>query len=116
MSYNVLEYKGYHGSVEYSPEDRCFFGKVHGIRALITYEGTDVDSIEKEFRASVDEYLDLCDKEGIKPEKEYSGLFQVRVSPDAHRELALKAECEGKKLNTVVAEAIASYIASSENK
>ena len=109
MNYNVLEYKGYRGSVEYSPADRCFFGKVYGIRALVTYEGNDVESIEREFRASVDEYLELCNKEGIVPEKEYSGVFQVRISPEAHRDLAAKAEIEGKKLNTIVAEALESY-------
>lgn len=27
----VLAYKGYHGSMEYSEEDSCFFGKVAGI-------------------------------------------------------------------------------------
>ena len=106
MSDNVLEYKGYHGSVEYSAPDRCFYGKVIGTRALVIYEGTDVDTIEREFQASVDEYLALCEREGLSPEREYSGLFQVRVSPEVHRELAIKAETSGKKLNTVVAEAL----------
>ena len=111
MSNSALTYKGYRGSVEFSAADRCFFGKVLGIRALITYEGTDADSIEREFQASVDEYLELCAEEGIAPEKEYSGLFQVRVSPETHRELAIKAETNGKKLNTIVAEALERYIA-----
>ena len=109
MNYNVLEYKGYHGSVEYSSADRCFFGKVYGIRALVTYEGTDVESIEQEFRSSVDSYLELCEKEGIIPEKEYTGVFQVRISPETHKELAAQAEANGKKLNTIVAEALESY-------
>ena len=69
--YNALEYKGYHGSVEYSAADRCFFGKILGIRSCILFEGTDVDSIEKDFRESVDEYLSYCEKKGITPEKEY---------------------------------------------
>ena len=109
MSDTALEYKGYHGSVEYSAPDRCFFGKVLGIRALVTYEGLDVDTIESEFQTSVDEYLSLCEKEGISPEKEYSGIFQVRVSPEVHRELAIKAESSGKKLNTIAAEALEQY-------
>jgi len=110
MSENLLEYKGYCGSVEYSAPDRCFYGKILGIRSLVTYEGTDVDTIEKEFKISVDEYLDLCENEGISPEKTYSGIFQVRVSPETHRGLAAKAEASGKKLNTVVAEALEHYI------
>jgi len=110
MSDSVLEYKGYFGSVEYSAPDRCFYGKMLGVRALVTYEGRDVDSIEKEFMASVDDYLALCEQEGIVPEKTYSGLFQVRVSPETHKGLAAIAEKSGKKLNTVVAEALESYV------
>lgn len=36
---NTMEYKGYVGSVEFSEEDGLFYGKVMGIRALISYEG-----------------------------------------------------------------------------
>lgn len=37
---DYLEYKGYKGSVEYSKEDNCLFGKVQGLpKALILYEG-----------------------------------------------------------------------------
>jgi predicted HicB family RNase H-like nuclease len=107
---NTLEYRGYHGSVEYSTPDRCLHGRILGIRALVTYEGVDTDSIEAAFRASVDDYLALCEAEGITPEKEYSGLFQVRVPPQTHRNLALKAEASGKKLNTVVGEALDRYL------
>ena len=35
---NTMEYKGYVGSVEFSEEDGLFYGKVMGIRALISYE------------------------------------------------------------------------------
>ena len=111
MSDNTLEYAGYRGSVEYSASDHCFYGKVLGIRALVTYEGADANSIEHEFRVSVDEYLALCEQEGIAPEREYSGVFQVRVSPKTHRELVQTAEASGRKLNTVVAEALERYIA-----
>ena len=39
---NTMEYKGYVGSVEFSEADGLFFGKVMGIRALVSYEGTNV--------------------------------------------------------------------------
>jgi ABC-2 type transport system ATP-binding protein len=35
-----MEYKGYVGSVEFSENDGVFYGKVQGIRSLISYEGT----------------------------------------------------------------------------
>ena len=37
---NTIEYKGYIGSIEFSPEDGVFFGKVQGVKALISYEGS----------------------------------------------------------------------------
>ncbi|MCL1895521.1 MAG: type II toxin-antitoxin system HicB family antitoxin [Clostridiales bacterium] len=70
---NVLEYKNYHGSVEYSAADRVFHGKLLGIRSLVSFEGKDVDSLEKDFIEAVDDYLDLCERHGLDPEKEYSG-------------------------------------------
>ena len=33
----VLDYKGYTGSVNYSCEDNCFFGSILGIRDLVSY-------------------------------------------------------------------------------
>ena len=38
-----LKYKGYTGSVEYSEEDNCLYGKVQGMsKHAITYEGNDL--------------------------------------------------------------------------
>ena len=46
---DYLEYKGYLGSVEYSAEDDCLFGKVIGIRGLISYEGNSVSELKKDY-------------------------------------------------------------------
>jgi predicted HicB family RNase H-like nuclease len=110
MINNALEYKGYHGSVEYSAPDHCFHGRILGIRSFILYEGVDADSIEQDFHEAVDDYLDLCKSKGLEPEKEYSGTFQVRIAPDTHRELMLQAEARGKKMNAVVSEALDRYV------
>jgi predicted HicB family RNase H-like nuclease len=65
----TLQYKGYDGSVEYSPEDRLLHGSLLGIRDAVIYEGSDVDSLESNFRAAVDEYLAFCAEEGRAPER-----------------------------------------------
>ena len=82
---NTMEYKGYLGSVEFSEGDGCFFGKVMGIRALISYEGTNAKELVEDFHAAVDDYLALCEAEGTAPEKAYKGSFNVRVSPELHK-------------------------------
>lgn len=63
----TLQYKGYDGSVEYSAEERVLHGSLMGIRDAIAYEGVDVDSLESNFRAAVDEYLAFCEEEGKSP-------------------------------------------------
>jgi hif-contiguous protein B len=53
----VFEYRGLLGSVCYSREDQCFFGKILGILGLITYEAGSIAELEKEFRFAVDDFL-----------------------------------------------------------
>ncbi len=65
----VLQYKDYIGSVELSPEDGILYGKVLGIRALISYEGTTVSELISDFQGAIDDYLEMCSEEGIAPEK-----------------------------------------------
>lgn len=53
-----LKYKDYTGSVEFSYEDNCFFGKVQGLHGtLISYEGSTIDELRADFEGAVDDYL-----------------------------------------------------------
>ena len=56
----TMNYKGYVGSIEFSEADGIFYGKVQGIRSLISYEGADMKELEEEFHSAVDDYLVLC--------------------------------------------------------
>ena len=76
-----LKYKGYTGSVEYSEEDKCLFGKVQGMaKDSITYEGSTVEELTKDFEEAIDDYLALCEEKGIEPRKPYSGVLNVRLA------------------------------------
>ena len=88
---NTMEYKGYVGSVEFSEEDGLFYGKVMGIRALISYEGTTAHELVDDFHGAVEDYLALCEAEGKEPEKAYKGSFNVRISPELHKQAAIFA-------------------------
>lgn len=52
--------KGCVGSVEFSDEDGVFFGKVQGVRSLISYEEETREALQADFREAVDAYLELC--------------------------------------------------------
>ncbi len=103
---SFMEYKGYQGSVHYNDEDRVLYGKVMFVPALISYEGTDVDSLTKSFREAVDDYLELCAERGEQPAKPFKGSFNVRVTPELHQRAVEFATANGRKLNSVVSEAI----------
>ncbi|MCD8122089.1 MAG: type II toxin-antitoxin system HicB family antitoxin [Clostridiales bacterium] len=103
---NTMNYKGYVGSVEFSENDGVFFGKVMGIRALISYEGETAKELVEDFHGAVDDYLELCKEEGIEPEKAYKGSFNVRISPELHREAAIFAATNQISLNSFVEKAV----------
>ena len=112
---NTMEYKGYIGSVEFSEADQILFGKVQGIHSLISYEGTTVSELIKDFRGAVDDYLDLCSSEGTVPEKAYKGSFNVRFKdPELHKKAAVYAYNHNMSLNSVVEESVAEYLVSRE--
>ena len=60
---NTIQYKGYVGSVEFSEEDEIFYGKVMGVRSLISYEGENEKELLNDFHNAVDDYLKACVKE-----------------------------------------------------
>lgn len=107
---DMMTYKGYHGTVSYSDEDKVFIGKVDAIRDLVSYEGTDVQSLQAAFEEAVDDYLDLCAAQGREPAKPYKGSFNVRTGSELHRKLALLARKRHKNLNAVVVEALQQYV------
>ena len=107
---SVMEYKGYVGSVEFSQEDAVFFGKVQGIRALISQEGKDAKGLLKDFHSAVDDYLALCKVQNIAPEKAYKGSFNVRISPELHKQAAIAAMAEQISLNSLVESSIRQFV------
>lgn len=104
---NTMEYKGYLGSVEFSEEDALFYGKVLGIRALISYEGSNARELVADFHDAVDDYLELCAQQGKEPERAYKGSFNVRISPELHKQAVVAALAHNMTLNSFVESSIA---------
>lgn len=107
---NLLSYKNYNGTVEYSEEDVCLYGKVIGLKSLISYEGNSIQELKKDFEDAIDGYLQDCRERNIEPEQPYKGTFNVRIGPELHRDIAVYAIEHGKTLNAVVAEAIGNMV------
>ncbi len=75
----LLEYKGFKGSSEFSSEDDCYFGKLLDVgQDLIMYEGKTLEGLEKDFRETVDEYIDLCER--VEKRKKKTSLYIAKRS------------------------------------
>lgn len=112
---DLLKYKDYEGTIEYSNEDHRLFGKVLHIDSLVMYDGESVAEIEEAFHSAVDGYLEFCSQTGRQPNKPYSGSFNVRIGTDLHRSAAMAATRSGMKLNEFVRRAVQEKIDGIEN-
>lgn len=111
MQKNIMEYKGYYTKIEYDTTADILYGKIEGIGDLVTFESDSVQGIKNEFHLAVDDYLEMCKELGKEPDKEYKGTFNVRIEPELHRKLAMKAFENGDTLNASVEKAIRRYLA-----
>jgi predicted HicB family RNase H-like nuclease len=107
----MMEYKGYIGIVEFDADAKLFHGEVINTRDVITFQGTTVEEIETEFKNSVNDYLNWCLQEGAEPEKPYSGKFNLRLSPELHREIAITAKKMKVSINNFVEKALRDELA-----
>ena len=106
-----MEYKGYSAKVIFDSDAGVLSGEVEGLRDVVTFEATNVESLEAAFRESVDDYLAMCAERGEEPDKPYSGKILVRAEPALHRDLVQAAAREGISLNAAAADALRSWIA-----
>lgn len=106
----IMKYKNFDGSCEISTEDRLMYGKILFIQDLILYDGKDYDEVEAAFHLAVDEYLETCKLLGKEPNKPCSGTFNVRISPELHRELAIEALKQDTSINSCITRAVEEYL------
>lgn len=109
---DLLRYKGYTARPEYSADDRIFYGTILGISDLVSFQSESSKNLEDEFHKAVDDYLEFCKEIGKEPQKEYSGVFNIRIPPELHKEAAMFAQAEGVTLNKAVEQAIRAMVQS----
>lgn len=103
---DVLNYRGFIGSVHFSADDQIFYGKIEGVTDLVTFEGETVKELTEAFHYMVDEHIKDCEAENIAPEKSYKGSFNVRLTPELHKRIADSAKMRGITINKYVYEVL----------
>jgi predicted HicB family RNase H-like nuclease len=108
----MMTYKGYVGTVDYDDEAGIFHGEVINLRDVITFQGKSVEELRQAVRDSVDDYLEFCAERGEDADKPFSGRFVVRINPELHRDLFVKARLANKSLNAWVNEVLETAVSS----
>lgn len=108
---NVMTVDGYNAKIEYDPDIDMFRGEILGLTGGADFYGRTPNELKAEFRKSLTVFLEVCKEKGIEPRRNYSGKFNLRISPELHERLAIAAQAEGKSINTLAQEALAQRIA-----
>ncbi len=101
---NIMIVEGHKAKIEYDPEIDMFRGEILGLNGGADFYGKTPNELRREFKNSLEVFLDVCKKKGIEPYKEYSGKFNLRIPPELHAEISSRASAEGKSLNQWIVE------------
>lgn len=99
---NLLEYNGYHAKIEMSIEDEIFVGSVLGINDSLNFYGNTISELKEAFETCIDDYIQMCEHFGKKPEKEYSGSFNVRIGSELHKKIDIESHEQGISINQFI--------------
>ena len=108
---NIMEVGGYKAKIEYDAELDQFRGEILGLNGSADFYGKSSAALRKEFKNSLAVYLEVCEEKGINPTKEFSGKFNLRISPRLHSEIAAQATGEDKSINQWVTETLRNSVA-----
>lgn len=116
ISKKTLRYKDFEGSIEVDLDDDLLYGQILFINDVITYEGENLYELKKAFKNMVDEYIKYCEELGVKPQKTYSGSFNIRPGAEIHKKLVQEAELNGETLNQLIKNIFKKYFEEKEQK
>jgi predicted HicB family RNase H-like nuclease len=103
---NLMSVDGYYARIEYNSDTDLFRGEIIGLSGGADFYGANPDELRREFKKSLDVFLEVCKEQGIEPRRQFSGKFNLRISPELHEQLAMAAEAQGKSLNALAQETL----------
>lgn len=103
---NTMTLDDYQAKIEYDSELDMFRGEILGLNGGADFFGKNPKELKSEFKKSLKVFLDVCTEKGIEPRRNYSGKFNLRISPELHEQLAIAAQASGKSVNALAQEAL----------
>lgn len=111
MAHDVMKYKDFLGSVHFSAADDRFVGRIEEIDDVVTFEGDSVAELKAAFHEAVEDYIELCAAAGKPARRSFKGSFNVRITPELHRNVYRCAVEDGISLNQFVQQALEHEVA-----
>ena len=108
---NLMTVDGYQAKIEYDEELDLFRGEILGLSGGADFYGKNPKELRTEFKKSLQVFLEVCKEKSIEPRRQFSGKFNLRISPELHERLAIEAQAQGKSINTLAQEALTERVA-----
>ena len=103
---NMITIDGYRAVVQYDPDIEMFRGEFVGINGGADFYAGDVAGLKREGAKSLQVFLDMCREDGVDPRRQFSGKFNLRLSPALHERIVAASAAEGMSLNQWVFNAL----------
>ena len=94
-----MEIDGYQAIIQFDPDIEQFRGEFVGLNGSADFYAKDICGLKKEGATSLKVLLEMCEEDGVEPKRQYSGKFNMRISPELHASVVAAAAAEGKSLN-----------------
>lgn len=76
---NLMTVDGYSAKLGYDSDTDQFHGEILGLNGGVDFHGANPDQLQREFRKSLDVFLEVCKESGIEPRKRFSGQFNLGI-------------------------------------
>ena len=108
---NLMTHEGYRAKIEYDEDLDQFRGEILGLNGGADFYGKNPKELRTEFKKSLEVFLAVCKEKAIEPRRNFSGKFNLRISPELHERLAIAAQAEGKSINSIAQDALKIHVA-----
>ena len=97
---------GYQAKIDDDEETDQFRGEILGLSGGANFYGSSAEELRREFKKSLEVFLEVCKEQGIEPRRHDEGKFNLRIPPEIHEKLAMTAEAQAKSLHSLAQEAL----------
>jgi len=107
---NILIIDEQKAVISFDPEINLFRGEFIGLNGGADFYASSIDNLITEGKKSLDIFMQECSKKGIDPYRQFSGKFNVRLSPKLHEAAVIAAQANQVSLNEWISNNIAANV------